>query len=598
MARRPNDPYYGAIQIGGKPVLKNATVSKFDGGWDIIDTDLNITPKYAKRLRNMFRAVDGEIQLRWGTRQFAWLQVAADIVALTYYQAYLIAVDANGIVWAVDGTGTYQSIWNPAAAAMLRGAPPGWSPTHACTFTEFSGQLLISNGIDKPIIVFQNLRVEYLGDIRSNSNVNTPIGDVMFSLDKFVMIANGSILNISNQATSGTWYGDTAPNNAVKIDMSLYVNGDATITGMGAFRGQLVVCFNRFILVGQLGIFDSSGAHTPDFSDPIENYGCVGPNGIQFLGDDLLIPDQSGIITVERVYLTTILHPKRVSTLIDPAIRQAFTRLDTTTLKYDTFSVWDRGNKQYMYFVPMDSTKYGQNIERQVFMYQYIPERQVAAWNEVRGWRFRCGTRSTGDRVFFAQENRIFIYGSNEDPIYADLCGWQEEFSDGTVFTDGTGWTPVADPNNGLSIDFDWVMPWQAYGDRMRTKKTKYLQLDTSGTAQFTVEWYVNNFYQDRKWLGDAFTDGTLFTDSTGFTSEDPPTTPYLSMDFIGGDALGFGGQGFGQAFGGGRLSSEERLYKWPSSFKLGRLRVQGRAKEPLSFTSYSLAIQGGTIRT
>jgi hypothetical protein len=68
-------------------------------------------------------------------------------------------------------------------------------------------------------------------------------------------------------------------------------------------------------------------------------------------------------------------------------------------------------------------------------------------------------------------------------------------------------------------------------------------------------------------------------------------------MDFAGGDVQGFGNQGFGNVMGGGRVSSDERLYAWTTKFNIFRLRFHGDTMEPLRFVSITLTYSGGSIR-
>jgi hypothetical protein len=109
----------------------------------------------------------------------------------------------------------------------------------------------------------------------------------------------------------------------------------------------------------------------------------------------------------------------------------------------------------------------------------------------------------------------------------------------------------------------------------MESKETKYIGLDTQGTANFTVQAFVDNI----------------------LTANGVPA-PLLSMDFVGGSSSGFGNSPFGDApFGGGRRTAEERLYAWPAKFKLLKLIFSGSTTQPLKFISVSLAYIRSSIR-
>jgi hypothetical protein len=56
-------------------------------------------------------------------------------------------------------------------------APHGWSNgLDTADFVPYKNELIIHNGIDKPITINRDLEVKYLQDLASGSNVNVPIG--------------------------------------------------------------------------------------------------------------------------------------------------------------------------------------------------------------------------------------------------------------------------------------------------------------------------------------------------------------------------------------------------------------------------------------
>ena len=119
---------------------------------------------------------------------------------------------------------------------------------------------------------------------------------------------------------------------------------------------------------------------------------------------------------------------------------------------------------------------------------------------------------------------------------------------------------------------FDWELPWADFKHRMDIKYSRYISLDTAGTATFTMESYVDNI-------------------------RDQPA--YTSTDFAGGQGLGYGAQPYGSGYGGAALrrASEERLYANTSKFKLMKLRFFGATKLKLRFISISIAYLHGSIR-
>jgi hypothetical protein len=163
-----------------------------------------------------------------------------------------------------------------------------------------------------------------------------------------------------------------------------------------------------------------------------------------------------------------------------------------------------------------------------------------------------------------------------------------------------TGWSPVADEDaSGVPIVFDWELPWADFDKRAKNKVTKYLALDVEGDGTFTAEMYVDNLKEDRSDPGEEWTDDTLWSDGYGwnrYRMEPLNVEPECSMDFRGGDALGFGAD-YGQRFGGGRSTKEELLYAWPAKGKLFKLRFAGETVRPLRFVSVTVMYQDGSIR-
>lgn len=64
-----------------KTLLENTTVADFGGGWNVADSDLNLSSKFQPVSDNVLRGVNGSFTARWGTQLFADLR---DGVVSTY----------------------------------------------------------------------------------------------------------------------------------------------------------------------------------------------------------------------------------------------------------------------------------------------------------------------------------------------------------------------------------------------------------------------------------------------------------------------------------------------------------------------------------
>lgn len=691
-------------------LLKTTTIREFDGGWNVVDNDLNLSSRFAKVLRNMHRSLDGAIQVRWGTRLFAKVDdgdattgnltdklsftnasavvnvelashglytghevtlsgcsttagvpdtelndthvitvvdddnftitvstpasstvadtggtisyshnnetVTGDIVNMWYFQGYIIAVTSTGQITKIDGSGNKQVIWNSNIAGKLSGAPSAWGATTFASAAVFDGELIVCNGSDKPLLIedpdstYQP--VQYLQDLASGSNANTPICRYVVAMPHYLVMAgddaNPGRVYISNYDTSGTWFGDAAPNDAVNVEVGrLSESQDNVIRGIERFRDRLLVAFSDNSVFGQFGLYDSAtGAHEPDFSDAVAEHGCIAHNSMISLGNDLLMADNIGVPSISRALFTGSLRPDRASQLIDPDLQARLTALSLSTASDRVFAVYNKLEGQYMLFVPNDDSSPTETIG---YVYTNVPALKIQAWSEFRGWNWQCGCRSELGRVFLTCADLttcIYVYGSREDPIYADYVGAYDEYSWATttaysagdrVRDSSTGDVYIAlvdhtsagggtfdaerttNPDlwaayEGEAINFDWELPWADFDERMKTKTSKYLGLDAEGTADFTMQMFADKIYKDAD-TGDYL--------------------PVLSMDFVGGDSPGFGGGD--QPFGGGRRTSDARLWAWTCKFQIAKLRVFGSTKKPLKIIALTIAYLNGSIR-
>ena len=161
--------------------------------------------------------------------------------------------------------------------------------------------------------------MQYLIDRASGSNVNVPIGRYVIAHGQYTVIAGvpnePSFIYVSQTNTSGTYVGDAAPNDGIKLDLGPRVSlGSATITGMVAYRDKLIVTFERGVLPLNLGVFTGSPAvHTPTDDGFVEEFGCLSHRSLVSVGDDTFFNDNVGVNSINRVNLFNTLRPVRIS---------------------------------------------------------------------------------------------------------------------------------------------------------------------------------------------------------------------------------------------------------------------------------------------
>jgi hypothetical protein len=594
---------FGRKPIKRQATLQDVTIRDFSGGLNEVDSDLNLSIKFAKRLRNLHQGLDGSNAIRPGTILFSDVQShVEEIVNSFYFSGAIWCVGTNGKVARVSATGVVLLAFDDSFAASLPGSPTAWGQTDFCSFCISRGNLTIHNGVNKPLVVTPDSNVSYLRDLATGSNANTPIGRYAVQHARYLIIGGRpdapSTLSIGASDTTGTFLGDPGPNDAIEFDLSSRVpSGEPDIRGLSKFRDRLIVMFDDAILPGVLGIYDSAD-HTPQFDDAVQQHGAVSHLSAQTLNEDMLFCGIDAVNTVTRALFTGVVKAETTSHLISPSLRNQIGALkQTATLQDRIHSVYNSLEDEYMLFIP-NADDPRQITETTCFTFKDNTELRVHAWSVYHNWRFRSSCVSSLKRVFFTQGSQVYLLENEQDKkTYGrDYVGDQEMFDDDTTFTDQTGWTPVADfDQSGIPIPFDWILPWSDNGKRMNTKESRYVGLDTLGTGQFTLQMFIDNAFYDREHVGEEFLDDTLFDDGLGWDVE--ALTPALSMDFMGGDALGYGLSPFGHLYGDGRPTSIEKLYAWRAKYKLFKMRLTGEADGPLKFVSLFLAYAAGSIR-
>ena len=295
----------------------------FEGGLNVTDTDLNMSPKYAKVLDNLERNIDGSLAIRPGTRlRSNQLTDGTDIVNCYYFNNFVVTVQVSGEFSLVAGNGVVTRL-------LIAGARPWAAGSVEVNFTIFNSDLIVCNGRDKPVIISGNpltpvgspnpnyMVAQFLVDLATLSNVNTPVGRFVIAHSQYTIIAgvttNPSTIFISAKGTSGTYFGDPAPNDAVNLDLGPRVSlGSATITGMVAYRDKLLVAFERGVLPVNLGVYTGTPAvHTPTDDGFIEEYGCLTHRSLISVGDDTFYCDNVGVNSIARVNVFNTLRPVR-----------------------------------------------------------------------------------------------------------------------------------------------------------------------------------------------------------------------------------------------------------------------------------------------
>lgn len=250
--------------------------------------------------------------------------------------------------------------------------------------------------------------------------------------------------------------------------------------------------------------------------------------------------------------------------------------------------------------VPMDD-------ETICYAFEYNKELKIRRWTRLRDLNFACGASTQRGRVYFAKSGRVFRYGNNDEPIYADEISNYDDrtwvhshaYTAGTrVYdssdlhtyvarvdhTSASSGTFLAERNTNLDfwqeyqgepIVWELETPWSDLNTRGDNKLMKYVGHDTEGSGLFTFSIFTNQAYRDPSSYERA---------------------PKRSVQFSAGDTGGFGSVN-PQSWGSGRRTREERLWPMPCKGKLLLLRYEGATREYTRIISTTLFYLPGSTR-
>src|SRR4029077_6392912 len=287
-----------ALKVGKQNKLENITLRGFGGGWNAIETDLQMESSYLVKLRNFRRTAGGTQRIRFGSQfRSSWSGVVPDgveVVDVEYFSFSIIHVFTNGDIWALDSDGTQTQIWSQAIAAALPDPATGWSDgLTVVDFVSYKNELIINNGIDKPITISRDLVVTYLQDLATGSNVNVPIGKYGCVVSNYHCVggipAQPTLIYISAVGTAGTFPGDPAPNDSITVDVGAFApQGAVEIRGIAGFRANLLIFFQDQTVIVKLGTYNAAGVHEPFFPDTMPTFGLLGHRCVAPVENDLL----------------------------------------------------------------------------------------------------------------------------------------------------------------------------------------------------------------------------------------------------------------------------------------------------------------------
>jgi hypothetical protein len=480
-------------------------------------------------------------------------------------------INRQHIVFGINGTkyilqmGTTANLNTTSTGRLHYSLSAAWHSSFFCSHAVFNRQLLLFNGIDKPLFVdFEGSPVcQYLSDPATTSNINTPIGLYVAAGNDYVIVAGNAVepgtIYISSKNTNCVFVGDAAPNDATNLDVGKLVNTPTpAITGLAFHRGLLFVSFENNLVSIKLGDYDASNNHIPAKQDIIENYGAQAHKSMYSIGKHFYLCDFVGVIDLQRNLLDAIYIPSRTSEGIAPHISKALSLLTGNQAVYGIWGLYDKRESRYWLHVPKPTGGYYS------YVYTFLDERKVYGWQLFVDQDWTCGCRSEFDRIFGCKGTKVYIRGNDTDPLYTD---------------------------HGASIRFIMETPWVDFNKRLLQKTSRYMSMDTDGTAGMTVEMFVDRCYENV-----AQIDADLAADpATVYDEFNLPTTPETSQTFRAAKSPGYSrGQ---QVYGGGRRTTKAGLVSCLATFNTTKIRITGNTDSLFKLVSLSVLYQIGSIR-
>lgn len=458
--------------------LENITLRGFGGGWNAVETDLQMESTYLVTVRNWKRTAGGTQKIRFGSKWFATVggqPNANPIIDMEYFAESLICVCKNGNIVSISGSGEPTTIWSQAIAAALPFTPAGWSNgLDSIDFVAYKNELIIHNGIDKPITISRLLVVTYLQDLASGSNVNVPIGAYGCVVSNYHCVAgiapttapdwvtshayvvgdlvehpqtsalyrcltantsgtgtfaqelvahptywitsnlnSPTLVYVSAVGTAGTFPNDPAPNDSITIDVGAFApQGAVEIRGIAGFRANLLVFFQDQTVIVKLGVYNAAGKHEPFFPDTMPTFGILGHRCVQPVENDLLFSGLGGMASARRNLLSVsgTLESQSLSERIEPPYRSTIGALADEDQLKKCWMVYDALGHDMLLFTPFNG---------RVFVYSFSTKLKYSAWSEFSNLNVQCGCRSFLGRVFYADGFNVYHHGNavfpNED---------------------------------------------------------------------------------------------------------------------------------------------------------------------------------------
>lgn len=283
-----------------------------------------------------------------------------------YFSNFVILATSVGELIAIDASWNATRIWSYSIANGLAGSPVGWSSIDFIAWDVFSGQLLMSDGINKMLYVdfTEAVPVNYKSDPGAGSNVYIDAFDACKSSFRYFTMHSTKAdyetsIRVSAKDTSVV-YSDTAPDpgDAVDVDIGHMLSSpDVTVRAFAVMKDTILVIMPNSTVMLRYGTLDDAGLHDPNPVDTLTGFGTSAARTVVEVGGDVFMLDYNGVPSAKLSSFNNSVVPSRVSGNIETAMSRHIGRLSKTTLRLHAFALWDSKNTAvHMYLPKYDET--------------------------------------------------------------------------------------------------------------------------------------------------------------------------------------------------------------------------------------------------
>jgi len=538
------NPTHAHLSLSGLTTLNGIPASELNGLHSVRYVDANTIEFFVRTLATS----SGSPAIAGADYTIDNHALGGTVVDAFYFNGYVIVVSSMGEIIRISETRVIERIWDYTIAYGLGGHPPPWGRTTLVAKDFWSGQAILSNGIDKSLrIDFTETNiVDYQVDPgMSSSNVEIPAFDACKSAFQYFVVHDTEtttedmrpVVRVSAKKTSVVFSGSTDPGDAVDVDVSkIIANPDSTVVAFAIIKDSLMVIMPTSTVFLKLGNYLTVGTdtiHDPLPTDTMPNFGTSARRSVVEIGNDVFMLDYNGVPSARLASINNSIVPDRVSQLIEPLISAHIGRLTTATMRQNAFGVYDPKNKGVLFFLPKYDPTDVRILQLNPFAYSSLSEGTNTILMFCENHQFEVGdtVKVSGATAFgqlsSGQLNAVHnVVGIiNKDIVAIDYVG---AAITATLPQSGGGDSVLAQPQNDETIAY-----WYHYVPSLKINSWSRFKLPVLNAGCSTADGTLFLFDDD-----DMYRYGSVSAPVYGDNFADYDSTWANSTAYVVGDRV------------------------------------------------------------